>query len=164
MTLIRVLIALVLSLVGQTLLSRLLPGAAAFVDLTLLPLVWWGIAGGQRSAMFVGCASGLIHDAWFRLTVFGMGGFKRTLIGWVLGGLGSRFDLNHGPGRFAVTALVAIADGLLDIGLRAMLDLRQSAPTLEMIARSLCTALAAVLIFAVVDRFRERDRHRGRLR
>jgi cell shape-determining protein MreD len=163
MMLIRVILALALSLVGQTLLARLFPGAAGFVDLTLLPVVWWGVAGGQRSAMLVGCASGLIHDAWFRIAVFGMGGFKRTLIGWLLGGLGGRFDLNHGLGRFAVTALVAFADGLLDLGLRAMLDLRQSAPALELIARSLCTALAAVLIFAFVDRFRQRDRYSGRL-
>ena len=164
MIVLRAAMAIALALMAQVLTARFAPMASRLIDWTLLPLIWWGIAGSQRSAMLIGCAGGLLHDAWFRVAVFGLSGFKRTLIGWTLGGLGGRFDLNHGLGRFGVGFGVTLVDGLLDLGLRRMLDLQHAAPTLELMTRSLCTAIVAVVVFSVVDRFRQRERSSGRFR
>ena len=164
MILLRAAFAIVLTLMAQLLTAKFAPMLSRVVDWTLLPVVWWGIAGSQRSAMFVGCASGLLHDAWFRVAVFGIGGFKRTLLGWVLGGLGSRFDFNHGVGRFGVGFSVTLIDGLLDLGLRRMLDLKHAAPALELVTRSLCTAIVCVVVFSLIDRFSHNDGSNGRFR
>jgi len=144
----------------QASLGNLSDTLARYVDLTLLPVVWYGISGTQRSAMLVGCTVGLVHDAWFRVGVFGITGFKRTLLGWALGGLGRRFDLNHFVGRFAIGFAVALADGILDIGLRRLMDLTLGSGWSEMFVRAGTTGLLAVVGFGLIDRFRRTDRGR----
>lgn len=147
----------------QAALGKLSGGFDRYVDLTLLPVVWYGIHGTQRSAMLVGCVVGLIHDVWFRIAVFGLTGFKRTLLGWALGGVGGRFDLNRFAGRFAVSFVLALADGILDAGLRRLLDMAQGAGWSEMLIRAACTGALAVIVFGLIDRFRG-TRDRGRFR
>ena len=147
----------------QTALGKLSGGFDRYVDLTLLPVVWYGIHGTQRSSMLVGCSVGLIHDAWFRIAVFGISGFKRTVLGWALGGLGARFDLNRFAGKFTVGFLLAFAEGILDAGLRRLMDLEQGAGWSEMLIRAACTGAAVVVVFGLIDRFRD-TRERGRFR
>nr|NIM63906.1 hypothetical protein [Acidobacteriota bacterium]NIQ84222.1 hypothetical protein [Acidobacteriota bacterium] len=136
MKLLNLLIAVGGAVFMQATLGKLSSGFDRHVDLTLLPLVWYGIHGTQRSAMLVGCTVGLVHDAWFRLAVFGITGFKRTLLGWALGGIGVRFDLNRFAGRFTVGFVIALCDGILDAGLRGLLDLEQGAGWAEMLLRA----------------------------
>lgn len=155
------LLAIAVAVFLQTALGKLSGGFDRYADLTLLPVLWYGIRGTQRSAMLVGCTVGLIHDAWFRIGVFGITGFKRTLLGWALGGVGSRFDLNHFGGRFVAGFALVLAEGILDAGLRRMLDLAQGAGWIEMLVRAACTGALAVFSFGLIDRLRgARDRGR----
>jgi len=155
-------LAVAVAVVLQAGLARLSGGFSRYVDLTILPVVWYCLRGTQRSAMLSGCAVGLVHDAWFLLGVFGVTGFKRTLLGWILAALGGRFELNHAPGRFAVGALLALGDGALDMFLRRMMDLTQGPGWGEMFGRALCAGVLAAVVFAAIDSFRG-SRRRGRL-
>ena len=157
------LLAVAVAIFFQAALGKLSGGFDRYVDLTLLPVVWYGLHGTQRSAMLVGCSVGLIHDAWFRIAVFGITGFERTLLGWALGGVGGHFDLNRFAGRFAVGFVFALAEGILDAGLRRLMDLAQGAAWSEMFIRAACTGAAAVVVFGLIDRSRGR-RDRGRFR
>ena len=157
------LLAVSAAVLVQAAFGKLSGGFDRYVDLTLLPVVWYGIHGTQRSAMLVGCSVGLIHDAWFRIAVFGISGFTRTVLGWALGGLGGRFDLNRFAGRFAVAFSLALAEGILDAGLRRLMDLAQGAGWSEMLIRAVFTGAAAVVVFALIDRSRG-TRDRGRFR
>ena len=67
-------LSLIVALALQAGLGRVWPGAHRYVDLFLVPVVWAGVAGTQRSAMFVGCAGGLFQDAWFQVGTFGHSG------------------------------------------------------------------------------------------
>ncbi|NIM02487.1 MAG: hypothetical protein GTN89_17050 [Acidobacteria bacterium] len=157
------LLAVAAALFLQTMLGKLSGGFARYVDLTLLPVVWYGIHGTQRSAMLVGFSVGLAHDAWFRLATFGITGFKRTFLGWALGGLGGRFDLNRFAGRFLVAFAFTLAEGILDNGLRRLMDLDQGPGWAEMLIRAVTTGGLALVVFGAIDRFRGR-RERGRFR
>lgn len=157
------LLAVAAALFLQTMLGNLSGAFARYVDLTLLPVIWYGIHGTQRSAMLVGCSVGWVHDAWFRLAAFGITGFKRTLLGWALGGLGSRFDLNRFAGRFVVGLAFTVAEGILDIGLRRLMDLAQGPGWTELLIRSVTTGALALIVFGAIDRFRGRG-ERGRFR
>ncbi len=156
-------LAVAAALFLQTTLGNLSDSFARYVDLTLLPVVWYGIHGTQRSAMLVGFSVGLIHDAWFRLATFGITGFKRTFLGWALGGLGSRFDLNRFAGRFVVGFAFTFAEGILDNGLRRLMDLDQGRGWTELLIRAVSTGVLAPIVFGSIDRFRGR-RERGRFR
>lgn len=153
MSLVRALVGLLVVLAAQAALGRLWPAGHRFVDFHLLPVIWYGVHGTQRQAMLVGCASGLIQDAWFQAGAFGLSGLRKTLLGWGLGGIGSRFDLHGAPGRFAAASTVALVDGGLGFLVDQWLDQATPAPSpLELLAKTLLTGLLAVTAFPIVDR------------
>lgn len=164
MTFARSLIALAVALGIEGLVGRVFPGALGYLDLMLVVVAYIAIRGSQRSAMMAGCAGGLLHDAWFQIGVFGISGFKKTLLAWVVGGLATRLDLNHGPGRLAVGVVLSVADEFLEIGLYRLMDLA-TAPIdpVKIMARAAITGGLVVAVFAILDR-KGRRRSVGGLR
>ena len=157
MSLLRVIVFLALALALQSALGLLWPDAHRFVDIMLVPVAWYGIAGSQRTGMLVGCAAGLLQDAWFHLGVFGLNGFKKTLLGWVLGGLGSRFDLNRQTGRMLFGVLASLADSLMDLGLRQLLALDHAVPRpVDVLIKAVATGLLIAGAFFLAERVRRR--------
>lgn len=153
---------LVVALMLQTLLGQLWPEVGRWLDLLLVPVAVAGAGASARGAMLVGCASGLLADAWFSLGSFGLNGFKRTLIGAGLAGLSTRVDLDHPGGRLAAGVLAVVADGALDLLLRALLDLG-AAPggVVPWLVRALTTGLLATISGTIVGRVGPtRDRRR----
>ena len=153
MIVLRAALALLLALGGEAGLGRFAPEIHRYVDLLTLPIVWYALARSQRSAMFVGCVTGLLQDVWFSGGVFGVGGFTKTLLGWMLGELGSRFDLNAPLGRLVSGAAITTADRFLEMGLLSLLDV--SAGTIdpvELSIRAVVEGLLAVSVFAILDR------------
>ena len=143
-------VVLAVCLAGRAVAGRVVPEAAGYVDIMLVPVVWYAIAVSQRSGMLVGCAAGLLEDAWFQPGAFGASGFKKTIVGWALGGLGSRFDLNQKPGRFLFGAAGSLADSLIDLGLRQLLD--QGAATerpVQIALKALGTGVLVMLAFGL---------------
>jgi rod shape-determining protein MreD len=158
----RVLIALVFALGIEALIGRVFPVALGFLDLMLVLVAYVAIRGSQRSAMVAGCAGGLLHDAWFQIGLFGIGGFKKTLLAWVVGGLATRLDLNHAPGRLTVGVVLSVADQFLEIGLYRLMDLA-TAPLdpVKILARAAITGVLVASVFAIVDRKSRRRSMRG---
>ena len=154
MSILRGALALAVVLGLQALVGRLAPSFDVIGDLMLLPVAWYGIHRSQRSAMIVGCVGGLLQDAWFQVGAFGMNGFRKTLLGWVIGGIGSRLDLNHVPGRWVTGAALSVGDRLLEIGLYRLLDL-DTAPVgvIEVLVRAVAVGLLVVFTFPLMDRF-----------
>ena len=152
------LLALAIALGIEALLGHLAPAAVGYFDLVLVVVVYFALRRTQRSAMMVGCAGGLLHDGWLQAGVFGISGFKKTLAGWVVGGLATRFDLNHMPGRLVVGTLLSVGDQFLDMGLYRLLDLRTvPLDPVRIIVRAAITGLLVVAAFPIVDRVTGRD-------
>jgi rod shape-determining protein MreD len=157
MSFLKAVLVLVLTLSAQAALGLLWSDVHRYVDLMLLPVIWYGIGGSQRAAMLVGCAAGLLQDAWFQFGVFGLNGFRKTLLGWILGGLGARFDLNRQGGRMLFGALASLADSLMGLGLRRLLDRQLAAPQpAEIAIKAVVTGLLVATAFHVVERVRRR--------
>jgi len=105
----------------QALCSGLFPGSDRYVDFLVLPVIWFAVQRSQRSGMLTGAAAGLAQDAWFRSVIFGMSGFEKTFLGWFLGALSSRFDLQAPVSLFLAGALFTVAQDLLGKGLELLL-------------------------------------------
>jgi len=134
-------------------LARVVPASVEYVDFLMLPVVRYAVRNSQRAGMTVGCVSGLVQDAWFRAGVFGMSGFSKTFLGWVLGGIATRFDLNNTSSLFLGGALMSVADNLLELGLRRLLDQVTVMPNLlHWLIEGLLTGLIVVAGSAIVDR------------
>jgi rod shape-determining protein MreD len=146
----------------QAALGRFWPAAPRYVDLLSLPVVWYAVAAGQRAGMLVGCAAGLLQDAWFQVGAFGLTGFKKTLLGWALGGFAARFEVGRDGSRFLAGALFALADAALDLAIRPLLDLRSTTPAFgDVLVRAAATGLLAVWSFRLAGRFRGRRTSHG---
>lgn len=154
MKLLRLLLFLGICMAVQAGVGIIWPTVHRYVDLMSLPVIWAAL-GSQRAGMLTGCAAGLVQDAWFQIGSFGLNGFKKTLLGWVLGGVGSRFDLNHSVGRMAVGASFSLLDSALDLGLRYMLDQETTGGGVGVIfVRAVCLGLATALVFGWLDSYR----------
>jgi rod shape-determining protein MreD len=150
---VRATLALLLALGLQAGLGRLWPFVHDYLDLLMLPVVWFAIGRSQAAATLIGCAAGLLQDAWFQAGVFGLNGFKKTLIGWGLGGVGARFDLNTQAGRLTLGFIAILADAVLDVALRRLLDLELAMPgPLELLGKAVLTGLLATWLLPLVDR------------
>lgn len=133
-------------------LGRFAPGLSRYVDALMLPVVWYALARSQRSAMLAGCVLGLLEDVWLRGGVLGVAGLSRTVIGWVLGGLGARFDLNNRLGRLASGGLATTADALLQMGLYRFLDMSTGPfDPVELGLRAISGGLLTVVVFAILS-------------
>ena len=153
MRLLHALAILVACLGLQAAVGRAFPGATQYLDLMLVPATWFGLRGSQPWAMAVGCTAGLLQDVWFQSGLLGFNGFKKTLLGWAIGVLGSRWDLNHRLGQFGAGAVLSIADHWLGVGILRLLGQRAPIPAAAPVfLRALAMGLILALVFVMFDR------------
>ena len=142
-----------LALGAELALGSIAPGATRYVDLMMLPLATYALRTSQRSSMTVGCVSGLLQDYWMEPRLFGINGLIKTILGWGLGGLGARFDLNNFGGRFAAGACINLLDEGLQAGIRRLFG-EALAPVhpVTLIVRCLAGGLLTAGILAIVGK------------
>jgi cell shape-determining protein MreD len=151
----RALLVLAVALMIQAGLGRLFPGIHQYVDVLLAPVVIYGVGSSQRAAMVMGCVAGLLSDTWFHAGPFGLNAFKRSLLGWTLGGANARLDLNTPAGRLVAGVLVSLGDDVLDFMLRGLLDAHPHFPGLiALVTRAVMTGLLVTLVGGMLDRSR----------
>lgn len=148
-------VLLTLGLCLQAMLGKISPEAHRFVDALMVPVAVFGISGTRRAALGVGCAAGLLHDAWFEVGTFGANGFKRTLLAWGLGAAAVPLDFGHAGGRMTVGAALCIGDAILDLGVYRLLGVERAfrSPG-ELAVEAAATGLLTVLVGAGLDRLR----------
>ena len=154
MTLLRAAVTLLFALLVQAGIGRIWPQAHSWVDVLLVPVALQATGGTQRSAMLTGCISGLLDDTWFQVGPFGLGGFRRTLLGWLISGVAGWIDLNNPAGRLLTGASLALGDGLVDLLLRGLLDQHVRAPGIgAMLTQAAVTGVLTVAVGSLLDRF-----------
>jgi rod shape-determining protein MreD len=109
-----------LALAAELALGRFAPGTTAYLAISTLPMVAYALRTSQRSSMLVGASSGLLQDYWMEPRLFGLHGLVNTLLGWAVGGVGARFDLNNVWGRFAAGASVHVVGEGLELAFRKL--------------------------------------------
>ena len=155
MSAVRALLVLGGALVIQAGLGRLFPGVHQYVDVLLVPVAVYGVSSSQRAGMAMGCASGLLRDTWFHAGPFGLNGFKRTLLGWAVGAVASRFDLNQPAGRLVTGCVVSLGDDALDMIVRGLMDEHPRFPGLwALVIKAVVTGLLVALVGGMLDRDR----------
>jgi rod shape-determining protein MreD len=116
MKLFRAAIGLGLVCLAQMLLGHHLPGLAQRCDLFSVYAVFIALTRPQRPAMLIDSGAGLVQDA-LTGAVLGVNGFKKTLLAYLVGTLGSLFMLNQAVPRFGILFASALFDPLAELGL-----------------------------------------------
>ena len=110
----RAILAIAAAGLGQVLLSTYLPGLARRCDLFTILVVYYGLTRPQPVAMVMGTGAGLVQDS-LAGTILGVGGFKKTLIAYLVGSLGSLFMLNQVIPRFGILMAATLIDPLTEL-------------------------------------------------
>ncbi|MCL4845435.1 MAG: rod shape-determining protein MreD [Acidobacteria bacterium] len=113
--------ALVVALAFQTTLAHLLSGTRVSVDLVLVLVVYTSLLLGPTAGLLIGSAAGLAQDA-LSGGVIGVGGFAKSLLGFVVGVLGTRFIVANALPRFVVFFVGSLAHGVVFFGLYWLID------------------------------------------
>src|SRR5439155_3414048 len=119
------------------------------VDLVLLVVVYYGSSGARVGSMLAGAAGGVLEDVWFN-NIVGLHGFTKSLIGYLLGGLGARFDLTGPASRLVAVFLATVVERLVEPMVLMGLGLHASPPDpLALVWRCLGNVLVGALLFSL---------------
>lgn len=149
-----------LAIIGALVLQMLLPNYLTFfkyVDLALVLTVYFGLQRAPLLGMLAGVALGVGGDA-VTSGILGVGGFSKTLIGYVVAVASVRFALENPLARLAIVAVASAANTVLLVGLYLMLE----QPVVELSSygalgraigwRMLADTGAAIVGFVILDR------------
>lgn len=149
-----------LTIIVALLLQMLLPKYLRFfsyIDLPLLVTVYFGLQRAPVLGMSTGVIAGLGGDA-VAGGILGVGGFSKTLIGYLVGIASVRLSLENPLARLSVVAVASAASTVLFVGLQQMLE--QPVPHVSTWTdfgrtigwRALGDAATSIGVFVVLDR------------
>jgi rod shape-determining protein MreD len=118
-------LTLIIAVAVAVLLEGYIPlywGAFRYVDLFLIVTLYFGLMRNPVLGMVAGCVAGLCGDlAPGAGPIVGVGGFAKTLIGFLVATVAVRFSLEGPLVRVAVLAVSSIVNTALYIGLHGLL-------------------------------------------
>jgi rod shape-determining protein MreD len=136
----------------QVLLSRYVPALARYCDLFTILVVYYGLAHPPRAAILMGTGAGLVQDALVH-TILGLNGFKKTLIGYLVGSLGSLFMLNQAIPRFGILFVATLLDAFAELVLLLVMGQGFAVPgALDLLRRGLGNGVVGLLVFWIASR------------
>lgn len=143
-------LALAAALALQTTLAGLTSGAAA-VNLALVAVIYLALAFGPAAGLMAGTVGGLVQDA-LAGGIVGVGGFAKTLVGFVVGVLGAQFIVAQSLPRLVMFVSGTLMHELCYQALYAIVEAR----TFRMhwtaaLLQAAVNGLIGVLAFAVVE-------------
>ena len=148
----RGILALVLASGGQILLSRYLPWLGKMIDLYTVLVLYYAVSRRRVAVMFMGTTAGLVEDLLTH-TVMGMNAFKKTLVGYLMGALGSFFMLSQPLPRFGILFLATLLEALTEAGLVLVLGQHLVFPTgADLIRLGMGNGLAGILLYWLVPK------------
>jgi rod shape-determining protein MreD len=150
---------IVATLAVALLLQLILAGYIRFfgyIDLPLLVTIYFGLQRAPVLGMIVGLAAGLGGDI-ISGGVLGVGGFTKTIIGYLVAIASVKLSLENRLVRLLVVAAVSIANTLLFVGLYQVLE--QSLPHTDSLQeliktigwKTLADTAAALVVFILLD-------------
>lgn len=117
---VKIALTILVALLLQMLLSKYL-GFFKYVDLALVTTVYFGVQRALLLGMFTGLVLGIGGDAVVG-GILGVGGFSKTLIGYLSAVTSIKLSLENPLARLAVVAVASAVNTILFVGLHLMLD------------------------------------------
>jgi rod shape-determining protein MreD len=136
----------------HVLLGHYLPALARCCDPFTILVVYYGLAHPPRAAILMGTGAGLVQDALVN-SILGLNGFKKTLIGYLVGSLGSLFMLNQAIPRFGILFVATILDALAELVLLVVMGQGFIVPgAVNLLQRGLGNGVVGLLVFWIAAR------------
>jgi rod shape-determining protein MreD len=151
-------LALVGAVLVQTALGYVVPSPGRFVDPFLLIVVYTALVAGETPGMLAGVAAGWVQDVVFGGRVLGLSALSKLAVGYLTGLAGGRFLIATTGARALAILAASFLDGMLVPWLASVfaIEVTPLGP-LAFVARASLNALAGGLVFAAVERRRQRS-------
>jgi rod shape-determining protein MreD len=116
----KIVITVILALLLQMLLTKHLR-MFQYIELPLIVTVFFSLMRSPMLGMLTGWAAGLGSDI-IGGGPLGVGGFSKTLIGYVISSVSIKFPLDNPLARLGIVALASAANTILVVGMLLMLE------------------------------------------
>lgn len=158
----KIALTIILALTLQMLLPKFI-AIFQYVDLPLIITIYFALQRAPILGMAVGVVAGIGGDAVIG-GILGVGGFCKTLIGYLAAMASVKLSLEHPLARLAVVAIASAANTVFFVGLYQMLGqeraLREALPYVSSWQefgktvgwKTLADTLTSILLFVVLDR------------
>jgi len=126
-------------------------------DLPLLVVIFFAVARrSQISGLVTGAVIGLLQDSLTHQPI-GVYGIAKTMVGYGASSLGVRLDVENAGARFLVTLFFYVIHEIAYFTIaRGLVGLTLEWNWLHELGSAFANAVLAVLLFAVLDRFKQR--------
>jgi rod shape-determining protein MreD len=126
-------------------------------DLPLLVVIFFGVARrNQITGLMTGAIIGLIQDSLTHQPI-GLYGIAKTVVGFGASSLGVKIDVENIAARFLGTMLFCLVhEGIYFIVARGMVQVTVQWSWGHELLAALANGLLAVLLFAILDRLKQR--------
>jgi rod shape-determining protein MreD len=159
-----VIVALAGALVLQTTLAGLTFGGATVVNLVLVAVIYVALAFGPVAGLLAGSAGGLVQDA-LAGGVIGVGGFSKTLVGFLVGLLGAQFIVAQSLPRLVMFVSGTLVHALCYQALYALVETRGFQMRWSVaLTQAVVNGIIGILAFQIVEAgpgLMQRRRSRG---
>jgi rod shape-determining protein MreD len=150
-TLVRVLVTIATALALQTTLARFLVHGSIGVDLVLVAVVYLALTTGPVAGLISGTVAGLAQDA-LASGVVGIGGLAKTIVGYLVGHIGTAFIVTQTVPRFLIFFGATIVQAAVTLGLNALLERgTQTIPYGSVTAQAVGNAILGVVLFQLTE-------------
>jgi rod shape-determining protein MreD len=161
-----VLTALVGALALQTTISGLTMSGGRMVNLVVVAVICAALMFGPVAGMLAGSAGGLVQDA-LGGGIIGTGGLSKSVVGFVVGVLGTQFILAQPFSRFVVFAGATALHEVCFQGLHALIEGRAlRLQGIPLVIQAVVNATVGLTAFLVLERtpglLQRRRARRGR--
>jgi rod shape-determining protein MreD len=146
-----VLLALSGALALQTTLTGLTIAGATAVNLVLVAVIYTALAFGPVAGLLTGSVGGLVQDA-LAGGIVGIGGFSKTLVGFVVGILGAQFIVAQSLPRFVMFVGGTLVHELCYQALYALVETRAfRMPWSATLIQAVVNGVIGILAFQIVE-------------
>jgi len=132
-------------------------GWLTVIDLPLIVTIFFSVARrSQVGGLLTGCLIGLLQDALTHQPI-GVYGICKTIVGFAASSIGAKIDVDNPGSRFLMTfAFYLVHQGLYLGIMRYMVRSEVMLSWQRLLIGALVNGLIAVVIFALLDRFKKR--------
>jgi rod shape-determining protein MreD len=146
-----VIVALAAALALQTTLAGLTIGGATAVNLVLVAVIYVALSFGPVAGLLAGSAGGLVQDA-LAGGIVGVGGFSKTLVGFLVGLLGAQFIVAQSLPRLVMFVSGTVVHELCYHALYALVETRPfRMPWSAALTQAVVNGLVGILAFQIVE-------------
>jgi rod shape-determining protein MreD len=142
-----------------------------FVDLALLVTIYFALMRDPVTGMVTGYVAGFGSDLGSASgPILGVGGFSKTVIGFLIASVAVRFTLEGPLVRIVVIALSTLVDRAMFVGLHAMVGMSLTDETtpqvlaMKFLFSAAANVVLGVILFWILDRVFPEQSKRGQMR